>query len=137
VLPAAQRLTSASSFREVVRRGHRCGGPLLVVHVLVPGDARGDASGEPARAGLVVSKAVGPAVTRTKVKRRLRHLVREHLAGLPAGSMVVLRAQPAAAEATYAALGEELARCLGTAAHRASERASERAGTARPLEHSG
>jgi ribonuclease P protein component len=67
---------------------------------------------------------------RTKVKRRLRHLVRPHLAGLPAGSMVVLRAQPAAAQATYAALGEELARCLSTAA----QRASERAGTTRPLE---
>lgn len=128
MLPAAQRLTSASSFREVVRRGHRCGGPLLVAHVLVPVVV----SEEPARAGLVVSKAVGPAVTRTKVKRRLRHLVREHLAGLPAGSMVVLRAQPAAATATYAALGEELARCLGTAA----ERASGRAGRTRPLEPS-
>ena len=92
----------------MVRRGHRCGGALLVAHVLVP---TGEVE-EPTRAGLVVSKAVGPAVTRTKVKRRLRHLVREHLAGLPGGTQVVLRAQPGAAQASYADLGAELTRCL-------------------------
>jgi ribonuclease P protein component len=81
---------------------------LLVVHVLVPA---GVAPG-PARAGLVVSKAVGPAVTRNKVKRRLRHLVRPYLGGQPEGALVVLRAQPAAATASYAELGAELARCL-------------------------
>ncbi len=70
VLPVSQRLTSPSSFREVVRRGHRCGGPLLVVHLHAPaaladptGPARPDdpttGGPLPARAGLVVSKAVG------------------------------------------------------------------------------
>jgi ribonuclease P protein component len=62
--------------------------------------------------GLVVSKAVGPAVTRNLVKRRLRHLAREHLDQVPDGSLLVLRALPAAAEASYAELGAELQRCL-------------------------
>jgi ribonuclease P protein component len=62
--------------------------------------------------GFVVSKAVGPAVTRNRVKRRLRHLMRERLAGLDDGSLLVVRAQPAAAAATYADLGDELDRCL-------------------------
>jgi ribonuclease P protein component len=52
-------------------------------------------TGRPARAGLVVSKAVGDAVARNRVKRRLRHLVRPRLGELEAD--VVLRALPAAA----------------------------------------
>ena len=66
--------------------------------------------------GLVVSKAVGGAVVRTRVKRRLRHQVMAELAMLPVGSTVVLRANPSAAGATSAALSEELhaglTRCL-------------------------
>jgi ribonuclease P protein component len=64
------------------------------------------------RVGFVVSKAVGPAVTRNLVKRRLRHLARERVDQLPTGSMLVVRALPAAAEATYEELGAELDRCL-------------------------
>jgi len=46
--------------------------------------------------GLVVSKAVGNAVVRNSVKRRLRHIARECLADTPRGSRIVLRALPAA-----------------------------------------
>jgi ribonuclease P protein component len=49
--------------------------------------------------GFVVSKAVGNAVVRNRVKRQLRHLTRERLGTLPAGSLVVVRANPAAAVA--------------------------------------
>ena len=96
----------------MVRRGHRCGGGLLVAHLLVPVSP----SSEPARVGLVVSKAVGPAVTRNLVKRRLRHLSRDRVEALPAGSLLVLRALPPAAQATYAALAAELDRCLARVA---------------------
>jgi ribonuclease P protein component len=71
---------------------------------------------EPARVGFVVSKAVGSAVTRNRVKRRLRHLMRERVAGLDEGSLVVVRALPAAADAPYADLGAELDRCLARVA---------------------
>jgi len=56
-----------------------------------------------------VSKAVGNAVTRHAVSRRLRHVAREHLAELPTGSRIVLRALPSAATATSAQLEGELA----------------------------
>jgi ribonuclease P protein component len=79
----------------------------VVAHLLVPADPQGSA-----RVGMVVSKSVGNAVTRNLVKRRLRHLVKDELAGLPEGSLVVLRAQPASASASYAELGAELTRCL-------------------------
>ncbi len=72
--------------------------------------------GSSARIGFVVSKAVGPAVTRNLVKRRLRHLCRERVDSLPAGSLLVLRALPPAAEATYADLASELDRCLARVA---------------------
>jgi ribonuclease P protein component len=69
----------------------------------------------PARAGFVVSKAVGGAVVRNKVRRRLRHLVRERLDQLPAGAVVVVRALPPAATATYPQLGVDLDAALSVA----------------------
>jgi ribonuclease P protein component len=65
-----------------------------------------------ARVGFVVSRAVGPAVTRNLVKRRLRHLMRERLGLLPRGSVLVVRALPAAASAPYADLAADLDRRL-------------------------
>lgn len=49
------------------------------------------------RVGFVVSKAVGNAVTRNRVKRRLRHLCRPLVEELEDGTVVVVRALPAAA----------------------------------------
>jgi ribonuclease P protein component len=62
----------------------------------------------PPRAGFVVSKAVGGAVVRNQVKRRLRHLVAARLDALPPGSTLVVRALPAAADADAAALAADL-----------------------------
>ena len=90
MLPATSRLTSSDDFRVCVRRGVRAGRATLVVHAVAK-------SGPPSRAGFVVSKAVGNAVTRNRVKRRLRHLM---AASLPVASPsvdVVVRALPAAA----------------------------------------
>ena len=67
----------------------------------------------PTRIGFVVSKAVGNAVVRNRVQRRLRHLAREHLASLPGSAVLVIRALPASAEASYAELAQDLSRCLG------------------------
>lgn len=69
----------------------------------------------PTRAGFVVSKAVGPAVVRNRVRRRLRHLVRDRLAALPAGSTLVVRALPSAAGATYVRLGVDLDAAIAAA----------------------
>lgn len=55
-----------------------------------------------------MSKAVGNAVVRHRVSRRLRHLVRERLHLLPAGTLVVVRALPPAARADSGALGADL-----------------------------
>jgi ribonuclease P protein component len=110
VLPAAHRLTDSDDFRRAVRSGRRAGSPTLVVHLWVDPDVTG-----PVRVGFTVSKAVGNAATRNRVKRRLRHLTREHLPSLeelPGRAALVVRALPAAAEASYAALGDDLGRTL-------------------------
>ncbi len=111
MLSAAHRLTDATAFRETTRRGHRASSRTLVLHVSVPpGSATADA-GHP-RVGFVVSRAVGGSVVRHRVQRRLRHLAREVICDLPAGATVVVRAQPAAAAASYDELGRDLTRCL-------------------------
>jgi ribonuclease P protein component len=69
----------------------------------------------PPRAGFVVSKAVGGAVIRNLVKRRLRHLMRARIGALPAGAMLVVRALPAAAGRTYTELGADLDGALARA----------------------
>ena len=69
-------------------------------------------SGPSAQVGLVVSKAVGPAVTRNLVKRRIRASVRELLGQLGPGDVLVIRATPAAAAASYAELSRDLGRCV-------------------------
>lgn len=120
MLPSENRLRRRQDFATAVKRGRRAGRPLLVVHLrrddeaAVRPDGYSDlhphvAEGTPsARAGFVVSKAVGPAVVRNLVKRRLRHLVRERLAGLPAGSLIVVRALPPAGTASYQDLEHDL-----------------------------
>jgi ribonuclease P protein component len=49
------------------------------------------------RVGFVVSGALGNAVTRNRVKRRLRHLAAAHLADTPELTDIVVRALPRAA----------------------------------------
>ncbi|MEU2239768.1 ribonuclease P protein component [Streptomyces sp. NPDC018338] len=110
MLPTENRLRRREDFATAVRRGRRAGRPLLVVH-LRSGATDPHAPGEsapPTRAGFVVSKAVGGAVVRTQVKRRLRHLLRDRLSELPPGSLVVVRALPGAGDADYAQLARDL-----------------------------
>ncbi|TQL66329.1 ribonuclease P protein component [Nocardioides albertanoniae] len=82
-----------------------------MVHLFVPGAGAADQVDGP-QVGFVVSKAVGPAVVRNRVKRRLRHQARESLSGLPGSAVLVVRALPASADAGYDELGADLRSCL-------------------------
>ncbi|MDT0185910.1 ribonuclease P protein component [Microbacterium sp. ARD31] len=111
MLSTVNRLTDSDGFRRAVRGGRRAGSTTLVVHLAC------DTSAEPGppQVGFTVSKAVGNAVTRNRVKRRLRHLTRERLPvleELPGRAALVVRALPAAAGASYATLGADLDRTL-------------------------
>lgn len=76
----------------------------------------------PAAAGFAVSRAVGTAVVRNRVKRRLRHLVASRLDRLPAGTCLVVRALPAAADASSAELESDLDAALESASQRLARR---------------
>ncbi len=122
MLPAEYRMRRAQEFQRTVRRGHRVAGRLLIVHV-----ARDAAAGRAVKVGFIVSKAVGGAVVRNTVRRRLRHLMRERLARLPDGTAVVVRARPGAAGARRETLAAELDNALD----RALDRALDHAGSTR------
>src|SRR4051795_7855582 len=109
VLDRHHRLTSSSLFSSATRRGRRAGTRTVVLHLLIdPTDAVPPVEHAGPQAGFVVSKAVGNAVTRNRVKRRLRHLVRARLASLPRQSVLVVRALAPSAEASSARLGTDL-----------------------------
>jgi len=106
----------AADFEQAVRRGARGGRDTLVVHLTT----RTDHTPTGPVVGLVVSKAVGTAVTRNLVKRRLRGLVRSRLSSLPSDAGIVVRALPPAATSSYATLGHDLDAALKTAVRRSS-----------------
>lgn len=89
VLPRLLRMRRSKDFRRTTRRGLRVSRPTLIVHAVPAPDGP--------RIGFVVSGALGNAVTRNRVKRRLRHLAMAHVADTPAGIDVVVRALPRAA----------------------------------------
>lgn len=103
MLPAQSRMRRREEFGLAVRRGSRVGRELLTGHLLV--QAGPDAA--PPLAGFVVSRAVGAAVARNRVRRRLRALARGYLPSLPRGSLLVVRAHPQAAAARQADLAAE------------------------------
>ncbi len=123
MLSATNRLTTSADFGLTVRRGRRAGRSRLVVHLLRPQAAGRSAPAEhdgsptqdgstPPRVGFVVSKAVGGAVVRHRVSRKLRHLVRDLVTRLPGGTLVVVRALPSAAQASSRELGADLVSAL-------------------------
>ena len=115
MLASTHRLRRGADFATTIRGGRRAARGALVVHLL---DLSTPATAEPPvppRAGFVVSKAVGGATERNRVKRRLRHLVRARIDALPPGAMLVVRALPVAAERSYADLGADLDGALARA----------------------
>ncbi|MDR0482161.1 MAG: ribonuclease P protein component [Cellulomonadaceae bacterium] len=96
------RLKDPADFRIATRNGVRIRRSTMVVYVLpVEGGTR---------VGFVVSKAVGNAVVRNRVKRRLREAIRTRVivpdAATP--SLIVVRALPAAARSTFDELAKDL-----------------------------
>ena len=106
MLPAAHRLTSPAEFRSATREGRRSSSRTLVAHYAT--------GAGPVVTGFVVGKAVGGAVVRNRVKRRLRYAARELLVRgeLPGSGRLVVRALPASAGATYGELAADLTRCV-------------------------
>jgi ribonuclease P protein component len=108
VLPEPYRLRRRADFSETVRRGRRQGRRDLVVHAIEREQAELVVSFGGPRFGFVVSKAVGPAVIRHRVARRLRHICATLVDEVPAGADVVVRALPGAASASSQELDRQV-----------------------------
>lgn len=86
-----------------VRRGRRYTAPHCVIHIVNNDKSDG------VRFGFIVSKAVGNAVVRNKVRRRLRAAAAQLLPNVPAHSDIVVRALADSAQAGWSTLQAEIA----------------------------
>ncbi|GAC1644846.1 MAG: ribonuclease P protein component [Chloroflexota bacterium] len=94
MLPKQYRLTRSRDFARVRRSGRSSGTSLLALYVL-------PVRSPDIRVGFSVSKKVGKATVRNRVKRRLREAVRRQLPEILPGQDLVFIARPAAAAASY------------------------------------
>jgi ribonuclease P protein component len=112
------RLSRSRDFDAVYRHGRSVSTRFLVLYWF-PREHGSDASSG-ARLGLAVPKAVGSAVVRNKMKRRLRETFQSRLPELPQDQDYVLVVRPGFAEAVEARgfdwLGERVEEILGKAA---------------------
>lgn len=108
MLPEPHRLRRRSDFASTVRRGQRAARRDVVIHALAGNPTEVLVSDTGPRFGLVVSKAVGPAVIRHRVARRLRHICVGLVAEVPEGTNVVIRALPGSATASSKELDRQL-----------------------------
>jgi ribonuclease P protein component len=104
VLPARNRMRRSTEFDATVKYGVRAVQSDVIVHVRRANDGEG---GGP-RVGLIIGKAVGPAVERHRVARRLRHVARTLLGDLDQSDLVVIRALPSSRHASSASLEQQL-----------------------------
>src|SRR6476469_3566474 len=107
--PKSRRLTLSAEFEQVKKNGRVYRGQLVMLSILPATETRRF------RAGFITSRAVGRAVVRNRVRRRLREIVRRHQPDLIDGIWIVTIARAAAARASYQQLEVEWLRLAGRA----------------------
>jgi ribonuclease P protein component len=98
-------LSSPRDFAALMERGTMRSHPLLATRVL-----RTDLGST--RFGLATSRALGGAIVRNRVRRRLREVLRSVAPQLEAGWDVLVVARPAVVAADYRTVRETLTRLL-------------------------
>jgi ribonuclease P protein component len=101
--PKTARILRSAEFRAVYDQGFRVSSPLFAAFCLAHA---GRDSGP--RLGVTATRAIGGAVVRNKIKRRLREAFRLHRADLEARWDIVVNPRRAATEASF----EEVERAL-------------------------
>lgn len=103
--PRSVRLLRHADFERVYKQGRRHFATLMTVFYLPRKEPKGP------RIGFTVSKVLGGAVVRNRMKRRLREAVRLH-APLPAAVDVVINPKKALLAADFAILRDEISRAF-------------------------
>ena len=103
MLSKTNRVSSPGDFRLAVRRGRRYTAPHCIVHIVNNERSHG------VRFGFIVSKAVGNAVVRNRVRRRLRAAAAQLLPGVHTNVDIVVRALAGSAQAECTTLQAEIA----------------------------
>jgi len=105
--PRAVRLLRSADFDAVYRNGRRRSSRHFALLVL-PNGLRWS------RFGSSVKRALGSAVVRNRVRRRIREILRLHLREIPSGWDVVIHPRSLVATAAFAPLAAELLELLRT-----------------------
>ena len=92
-------------FEAVYRGGTRRGGANFAVFARTNGLRT-------SRFGISVKKALGGAVARNRIRRRVREILRVHRLEIPQGWDIVVHPRPSVARAKFAGLEEELVRLI-------------------------
>lgn len=100
--PKSSKIRSSSDFATVRGKGRTAQSSCLRLSCH-PGSAPSD----PSRFGIITSRRTGPAVTRNKIRRRLREIIRAALPDVREGLLVVTVAKPAAGGASFDKLRSE------------------------------
>jgi ribonuclease P protein component len=103
-LPRARRVRKRSEYLAIQGAGRR----VVGAHYIVMARAAAGADAEP-RFGITVSRKVGGAVSRNRVKRWVRESCRRIQRDFPCGLDLVVVARPSAATAGYEPTARELA----------------------------
>ncbi|PYJ83137.1 MAG: ribonuclease P protein component [Verrucomicrobia bacterium] len=99
--PKSRRLTQSAEFAQVKKNGRVYRGRSVLLSILRANGATRF------RAGFITSRALGSAVARNRVRRRLREIVRKHQCEIVDGTWIVTIARANAVGATYQELDVE------------------------------
>jgi ribonuclease P protein component len=106
--PKHERLRKRDDYLRVQRDGRKVHSDHFLLLMIPPAESSGT------RVGVTVSSRVGNAVTRNRIKRWVRELLRRRKSDLPPGEIVIV-AKSSAAVADHPTVDRDLDRLIGRA----------------------